>query len=412
QATSAWFHAHIVAPLGLTRVPNPPQLWIMGFVGIAAGLISRGRFLVESGAAEGGTIVQVISYFEFLCFAPLLIPLIPAMLPANQAGTRRPFGDPTWVLLYLPVLATYAIAINSRGSMVEGIVAVLIVASFLVLSDQAQLKREHRGLVLVSVLIALFAAPVVKDLSTAMLIARSARATDSTPELVDRTWEAFQDKRALREFELILQAARGSGFQDEHYIANPFLNRLVVVKYIDNTLHPEGIRNGDFRDEIARFTVNKTLAALPAPALRMLGSDLDKDEWKFSFGDLVVTLEYGVYLGGYKLGSVVSNVFALFGMLSFLVVVPLNLLAFTVLQSLIGKRGSLIVISPALVFQTYVIFHLYAIGSLPSILGLVARGIPQTVAIYLLIFWLTYPLTRGRGHAQKPAAAPQGSLAS
>ena len=72
--------------------------------------------------------------------------------------------------------------------------------------------------------------------------------------------------------------------------------------------------------------------------MRFFGSSLDKENLRFSIGDLLYAAQYGTDIGinNYKLGSSVAHGLALMGVISYVAVIPMFLFTFIAVHSLLS----------------------------------------------------------------------------
>lgn len=381
----------VLKPMGIMQAPTPGQLWIMGFIGSAAmaWTASQGYSGQIQYGDAGSKFVAGLSY---LAFAPFLLPILEKAFPSERASSRGKISS--WPLIgYLALLVLIAIIRNSRGAFAMGVANLGMAALVLILAGQLRVTQKLRRRLAIGAVIMLIAAPLLSDLAIAMVVVRGERTEVSSSELVRRTLSAFNDKQALKDYRQAAAVVTGSGEYEENYLANPFVARFVQTKFFDNSLSYEDVRTGRHASDLWNVTLDKIIAYLPTPALSFLGIDINKENLRFSVGDALYNANSGAGLGGYRTGSPIGHGMGLMGFFTFIVAIPLFLLAFMALQSLTTSVGSLVVISPVILLQLMSVYGLAVGDSLLDPIGLMLRGLPQNI----LIYWMAFHGTRWIG---------------
>lgn len=398
----------VVVPLGLVRAPTPAQLWMMGAVGVAASVFFAVTKTADS-VAYGDVLGKLLIGFHVFAYMPFFIPLLPAMTPNPGASRNVPFLSVRGshllpLVLYFGVVIGLATLRNSRSVFALAIASVLVVAALIFMLGQFRLTRAARWVVFGGVMGGVLTAPLMVDLSTAILVARQASASGNVGELADRTWDALQNPALLEEQRILREMVRLDSAIDEDYNPNPFLNRLVVTKYIDNGMALDEVRSGHHAEVMWRIFADKVLSLLPTPVLRFFGSDLDKDAMNFSGGDTMLFLQGGQDLGMQVLGSTVAYALGLAGNLAFLMVVPLALLAYFALQVLTRSENGWVIMSPVIVLKAFALVHLFSGDSLVDVISFLFRDLPQTLVLYLVLLFVTGPFVTMVNPRQPPVS--------
>lgn len=373
----------LVTPMGVFRQPATTHLWLMGALG--AGIMAWSSTVAYTGTVEYGDVgAKFLMGLMYLAYAPFLIPVLQAAFPQSNSGRS---ANVALLLCYLVLLVAIGIARNSRGAFALGIANLGMALFILVLLGQQAIGRRLRRALIAGTITALLFMPMLSDLATAMVVVRGERGSISSTELMKRTLETFQDKAELEHYRRLTSLVDANGY-NEIYLGNPFLARFVQTKFFDNTLASEAIRSGGEAAYFWGVTIDKTLAFLPTPALRLLGVNVDKSNLAFSMGDAIAARISGQGLGGYATGSPLGHGLSLMGGLIYLAAIPLFLMAFIGLQSLTSVSSGAIIISPVMLLQLMSIFRLAAGDSLLDVIGLLMRGLIQSTVLYALAFLL------------------------
>ena len=366
------------------RTPTNVQLWLMGFIGIAAtwttGTADAGQ-AVEYGDV-GGKLLQAFSPF---ILAPAFIVIAPYLFPSRAAK------PPNWIqlLAYFGLVLVLAFARNSRGGF-----AVILFVLILCLATAVwtgRLKPDRRAALggLAAIVIGLPALSFLSDVSTAMLIHRSARNEVSATELIERTLETAGDPIALKNYRA--KASIIDNRYNEIYIASDFLGRLTLLKFLDlNIRHTQGITESQ-KDYARHIFVQRLLANLPTPVLTRIGLDVDKSTLKFSGGDVYRFIASRGEKGAYVTGSALADGLAIMGLLFWPFLMVLALVSFVINDAFVRYgSGWGLFISPAILFQVDKLFMFGLNGdNLANVIGGLLRGYPQSLLLYAGLFLVT-----------------------
>jgi hypothetical protein len=184
---------------------------------------------------------------------------------------------------------------------------------------------------------------------------------------------------------------------DEHYIANPMLARFVNTKFVDNSLHfAYGIKTDESRARVREMTVNFLWAALPAPVLRVLHINVDKDELGFSMGDYVAYLSRGLPLGAHKVGSMFAQGQATLGPLFPFVYGAICLVFFALMELLtIRRAGGMVTIATLGMLEIWQYFSTgLSYEAFHYVTNFVVRNFAQMAVIYAFVFAVARYFTR------------------
>lgn len=365
---------HILSPMGLHDVPYPALLWCMGVIGLGP--------LVSGSASIGDVGGKFFQAFEFLVWAPFLIPVF-----------WRQFG-PTYCNLkaQLPLLAVFAgvivvIAIgrNARQLMFIGPVIAALIYFVIAMRDPSPMPRKSIVRVLTAAVLGMVAIVLVADLATAMVLVRDKREGASTKEMIKETFYALQDRQRILEYRQQGHLKAVTHRYDEAYLSNPVLNRLSETKFHDNMLYFGNRMDVGQKDEILDALGNKVLSIFPQPLLDRLDVDFRKYEHMYSMGDVYVTESIGGSLGGYYSGSLWADIWLFFGPFYVFAVAVLLLPVFIVLDALARFDGDHF-ISPLAFCMAWTLF-IYGLGgdSMAAKLAFLLRDLPQRVILYALV---------------------------
>ncbi len=302
----------ILLKLGYFDPPANLQLWLMGGVGLAA---TYYVYLYSSIAWEvtGAASDKVIQALIPFSYAPFFIPF------GKLYGRNKPLTARTALLLTGHTLLLFLISIarNSRGGFMIGFSSVgfAYVLGLLLGLYKTQFFTV-RNFLLVLGTYWLFTGPIV-DIGSAMVVVRSQRHDITYTELLASTWDAYNDKEAIRLYRLsVADETKVKGTWDENYLNNIFLARFCNLKFNDLSLTKAALLT-EHDPRMLRFSLDYSLAELPQPALDALNlTSVDKLALKgASVGDYLYYITDGppTVLGWYLTGHFAGTGMATFG---------------------------------------------------------------------------------------------------
>ena len=370
------------------QVPPIKALWFMGIIGFVFGLFLS-RF--------PGVLARVAAGANFLAWAPFLIPLF-----LLEVGDSYCDAKTNLALLagYAVCIGILALAINARGIMFVGVVTVFLLYLLAGMRSNAPVTRQMVFRLGMIVAVGLLLSGPMSNLTTSMAIARQFRGHVSTVEMIRTTLDVYGQPKLIAAYKRETQAG-GSQYAayDEHYIANPMLARFVNTKFVDNALHfAAGIKTEDAKSRLRETTIKFLWAALPAPVLRILHVDVDKDELGFSMGDYLAYLSRGLPLGAHKVGSMFAQGPATVGPLFPFVYALICLVFFALMELLtIRKAGGAVTIATLGMLE---IWQYFSFGlnyeAFHYLTSFVVRNFAQMAVIYAFVFGVARLFTRSK----------------
>ena len=378
--------------IGLFDTPTNQQVWSIGFLGLAAASYT---YFLDPAQTEAGPVVgsKFIQGFIPFMYAPYFIPL------GRLYGQRVPPGQSLVpkLGLFTVLLFTISIVANSRGAFMLGFTSLGFAMGLGMLLNILKIKIfTLRNLIFGALAVWFFTGPVA-DLGTAMVMVRGTRSEISKPELIEQTWETFQQKDAIEQFKKT--TSQGQEW-DEYYLDNIFLARFCNLKFNDASL-VLAHRIGEHNIDMLNFTIEHTLATLPSPVLNALGFTFDKTQVQsFSYGDYIyykaTSDQEG--LGVFRTGHFVGTSLAAFGWWYLLIlavgVIPIFALCDLLFVKVRAVRsgGSGFHYEPTFslcgLMSLTPIFQLLAYESLEIVVSFPLRNWIQLVLLYTLVFHL------------------------
>jgi hypothetical protein len=377
----------VLQPISLFTVPSTGNLWIMAATGMTA-------LMITGNAAEAGGTTSFIAGFNFLAWAPCLIPFMHQRYGRAYCELRR---HGIGIALYLLLAAGVSMATNHRYIMFAGVVSGVLLSFMMVLSDETPTRRPKLWKVALLALIVPLAIKVAADFTTAMAVARSVRSTASPLMLLRETLYALTDPHAIQLFRDWEKDQAITGMYDENYIVNSAAARFIDTKFHDNMFFfIQGFRGSEIA-ELERLTSEQLWSILPRPVLNFIGVSVVKSGETASIGDYIVYFKYGGEgLGSFKTGSVFAHGLALFPLTFPLLYLLMCLLMFMAweMQSRPNPGGQ-VEICPLAMLKAWPLFTGgITAESIGAAMSFPLRNVWQSIVLYLVVFTLSRLLFR------------------
>jgi hypothetical protein len=383
------------------RAPTNGQLWLMGLIGLIA--TSTGNTFEARSAIEFGNIGgKFLQAFQVFVVAPAFIPIASYLF--REGNVRRVHWIP--LAFYFGLVVLISFSQNSRAAFAFFLLALFLSLAIAFWTGKLSLDRRTIIVALAALFVGLPALNFLSDLSTAMLVNRSARYEVSASTLVQETLETVGDKDALENYRT--QNSIIDNRYNEIYIRNDFFQRLTVLKFLDlNVRHTRDVT--DSQRDYARYKAGqRLLALLPTPVLSLFGLDVDKRNLLHSGGDVYRFLAARGSLGGYVTGSTLADGLVILGPLFWPFLMLMSLVSFIIHDAFCRRALGLgLFVSPVILFQLDRLFISGLNGDdLAVVIAGLLRTYPQNLLIYAGLFMITAlvtgPFERNRGLQARP----------
>ena len=310
-------------------------------------------------------------------------------------------------MLPLCIVPTFliAIALNYRSFMFFGLLDLSYILFLLFISGYIDVTFRQALIALSTIIVlGLLILPPLNDLFTATTIARKYRGKISYQEMLHRTFAIYHNKELLRSFRLEEKKGEKEALYKqgyfEQYTRYRFLDRLCALQMFDRTLSYNCVWEHKSADWVRRYTMLKVLALLPAPVLKIFHIDFDKAKFlSTALGGLMFYIESGYerkeYLGGpgFINCSFLAHGIMMFGLIFFLLIIPLFLLLFIFVDSLVllSEDGVYYSICGLLAFTD---LYRITIDAVNGIFSIIFRGYEQIIVLFVLLYFITYYIAK------------------
>lgn len=382
----------ILKRLGFFETPQNLQLWIMGLIGFLANiyvLVFNQSLATEISGDASGKAIQALFPFAY---APYFIPF-----KGLFGGVGKVKKSTIYLLVgFTVMLFIVSIARNSRGVFMIGFASIGFAYFLGLLIGIFRIPKLNYKIVVLAIFGIWFVNGPLGNLGTAMLLVRAERSDISKKELIEKTWVAMKDDRAIALRRL--EDRQLESDWDERYLDNAFASRFATIKYSDASL-VQAEKVGENNPQMRSHTINYVWGALPDPVLRVIKPEIDKESlYAQSFGDYIYNLAGAgnSTFGGYRLGNMSGTGMAAFGywylVILGVVMIPVFMLfdkfiiKGTLKYRLHGQVEHNIIFSVCGLLALTSIFQYLPTESVAGPFTFLIRGYIQSLFLYFILF--------------------------
>lgn len=382
--------------VGFMKTPSELVVWIMGFLGISA--------LIITILSKGDSVYTYDYNSTGNGFAIILNSLSKLSLVPICLYFKDLYGDSTkcrskyLVKYYILFIMIIGVSTTQRTLIFNSIVTIGCIYFFIILYRNRKLFKK-KYIVSSIVLVYLVTGPIA-DLAMAMIIVRQTYNMSASKSL-SSIMSVYSDKEQLHTlYQLAIAATDNGGDSDlgwsDYYTNNIFLERFCNLRTVDVTLY-NAEKMGYGCEEGKKYYINFWVNELPGPLVGAMG--LKKDFLGTAVDHMVVDnfgdQKYSLF--GNKVGGETGIGLWVFGYWYYIVAFITYIVVFYFMCSLVNtSKNSLIIPIPVLInFWLYWMFFINANGIFTSMSYTFARGNLNKIAVYCLLLFilcLIFPL--------------------
>lgn len=398
RKTNNWLQ-NLLRKVGFFQRYSEGVIWGLAFVGLFSRIIT---FSVGE-IAYGDVSNKFLSGLTYLMYSPFIL-LNPDLFYANHNVNRRSII----IWGYLICIFIIGISSNSRQGMIAPI-ALLLLLYFLWLCKSVKAWAFHLSPLKITVIgvLGYILIGVLGDFSIAMLYNRKIRSEVSKSELLQRTWDTYQNEALMSSLRNTQEQLANQTYLksydhgwDETYVDNFMLNRYCNIRITDQTLYYALRLDEQGKEIMQKDFLDRIWLTLPTSVLRLLGSNLNKNDYEFSRGDLLfATAEKTSVFPGYRVTSHLGDGIATFGYFYYVIQFVFWILVFKLLNTFVYYAKHEIVYSLFGLISLFTFLGMFRnANGCSSDIGFLIRGYWQGVVTFLIVSFivkLIYNLIRG-----------------
>lgn len=380
---------NILFRCGFYDPANNKILWVIGFIGLALKIYTTINYI-----EYGNVIGKLLIGFTFLQYAPILI-FFPRLIGYNTCNKIVVINK--GCIIYTIVLVVASFTTNSREAMIEPIGTFVLLLFLSYINSNKNIRSAiNKKYIIIGFFIAIFAIPIINDISLAMLYNRQFRTNDNRAELFIKTLDTFRDEKKMEELRYLKEKkdktqegqAINSTTWSETYVKNFALNRYCNLKITDNTLY-HAKKVGFANKQMFNDLWIEVIALLPTPILKFIGVNYDKNV-RYSRGDKLKALSTNRHpSSSFLITSHLADGLLTFGYWYFPIEFILCFIRFIFLDTFLLRHKGKIYYS---IFGLITIFSIFGMfrhaGGCSDILNYMFRGYWQDVILFTIGFAL------------------------
>lgn len=257
---------------------------------------------------------------------------------------KQPYTIKNWAVILIAIVTFFVgIASNMRTAsvLVFANLFFLFIVYIIYFGFDFKAYLKPRFIIPIIILSYIFFGPFM-DISKAMLINRGDRYGLNGVEMLSKTLETYsemQNTYSISQKNESIEERKSNVIWDEEYLSNAILNRFCSIKILDETLfHAQrvGYGNAKMREEL----LLKFYDLLPSVIKSNFGIVLPDNLRMHSLTDKLYSLSVQSYnpfvpIGGVKIGTLQGLGLALFGYWYLLIIVPIFIVIFYLLDATI-----------------------------------------------------------------------------
>lgn len=373
--------------IGYMSVLTEKQIWVIGFLGLAA-LISivAGQGQEQEYQNTGNMLEIIIRSVSVFSIAPVCLYF------KHLYGDNTTTKTKKYVKYYIIILVVIGMATTRRVLIFNSVFTILLITIFLAIYNNK--KFFSRKNIIISLVLTYLVVGPLADMSMAMILNRQSVYSSSASKTLEDVWKLYNDKEKLRTtYEYFMDTLDNGGDNEygwsEYYVNNIFLDRFCNLRTIDGTLY-NAQKAGFGCYEGGKYYENFWINELPSFITKALG--LKKDFQGSATDHMVVNNFSGnrYTLFGFKVGGDTGIGLWMFGYSYYWIAFLTYIIVFYFLCSFVNFKGSLLLIPlPILMsFRLYWLFFLNANGIFTSMNYTFTRNNLNTILIYCILIFI------------------------
>lgn len=337
----------------------------------------------------GGKFLAIFSVFTMLPLA--------YFVQGIQNGDKSKKWYFTITILYFIALIILGVLKNSRGIFANFSLCMLLMLCYFLYINKIKITKKISLFGVFLIIPLLYVFKILTAMSGAIILARGSRDELNGMEFLNLSFEYLKGilSEEIREYGVNANVVENLDSYNEFYLNNDFISRLLTIKFNDNIFYYSSLLDVSQYGKINQYFIDKTIALLPQPIINIFTDDFEKKYYTdYSYGDWIYYSLAGGELGGFKLGSITGSGLNLFGYLFFPIVIFTTPFLYAFFDSFVLRSKELNGRNYITNFSIISILFIFTMFSIPNsdsifvIIGLLLRGLMQTILIYLIMFLL------------------------
>jgi hypothetical protein len=287
-----------------------------------------------------------------------------------------------FIIFYTVSILFYSIIINSRGTLLHSVYVIIMLLIFFLLLGVVKITYKFFYKSLFAFILVLFISPIVNNYSQTLLDTRGLRGENINNPIknFDNFLESFSVKKKMQFVEQETNLFR------EDYIPSTILGRVNTIFTIDNVFFVSKYLSLSSIEKIKDYENNQIISIIPEFIIRFFDKDFNK---KFYIENTITAMIYktidNTYSGPKPVGSMFAILQIFYGYYFFIYFYLMVIICFIVMDSFCLKNQKF---SYILFPLFYFITSIFVTSSMSSLIEILLRTIPQTIILYLLLYYI------------------------
>ena len=288
------------------------------------------------------------------------------------------------LLIFFLAALYLSLGLNSRSVFFDIFFTGLLIYCYFVFTGIIEIKVLRFNKIFFVLLISILLSNYIDRFSNSYLQVRDYRNNINPIQNIKNHFNFFNVKKndylKTRNAEISSQI-----FREDYYEIN-FLNRINVVKATDNIIYAKKYLTSDQIEKIIDYEFNKIISILPGPLIAIFNPQFNKTLYFNTITSTIYKEVDRLYVGGKSNGIVFGILYLYEDFWMFLLFIFALLISFTLIDSFfISNKSYFIIIFILLYLTSGGLINVISSGSVADMLGVLIRGIPQSIILYVLI---------------------------
>lgn len=288
------------------------------------------------------------------------------------------------LLIFFLAALYLSLGLNSRSVFFDIFFTGLLIYCYFIFIGLIEIKVLRFNKIFFILLISIFLSNYIDKFSNSYLQVRDYRNNINPIQNIKNHFNFFNKKNddylKIRSAEISSQI-----FREDYYEIN-FLNRINVVKATDNVIYAKKFLTKDQIEKIIDYELNKIISILPSPVITIFNPQFNKTLYFNTITSKIYKEVDRLYVGGKSNGVVFGILYLYEDFWMFLLFILSLLISFTLIDSfIINNKSYFIIIFILLYITSGGLINVISSGSVADMVGVLIRGIPQSIILYVLI---------------------------
>jgi len=336
------------------------------------------------GAEEKGFLENIMDGLNVFIVMPLIFLLFISIY--NEAKQKH-YKYYIYITIYMISAFLYSLAVNSRSLFLDKIYLLLLLLLLFLVLGIIKITYNFFFKTLIFFIVAILISPILNNYSKGILSLRSLGSVNINNP-IQNIYDFFENTLDKRQIKFI--DSNSSTLFKEDYIPSPIMGRINTIYNTDNLFFASKYLTSSSVQKIQDYEKNQIISLFPEFFIKIFDKDFNKKLYgENSTASLFYKAVESDYGGPKSTGSMFATLQIYYSYYFFIYFYPITIFCFIAADSfwLKTQRFSNLLF-PIFYSTSGALTGVFAVSSISVLMGLVFRGIPQTIILYALLLWL------------------------